>query len=263
MLYKHNLGRVYIRKRAVANNIDHVVERQQEAVLALSNKKGQRNISFTPSPLSTTLSLGIAQKKRRIRLGFHPSNQPSIESSVQRHHQTDINKSNNTDLEMAIADFFHCKAIPDRAVEAVRFKRIILVAKLAGRDFVVPNRKRVGKDILDLNFDDCQHKNKQSLLVDAPVMGLTLLGDWATIHCMPLVNCLGLCANHPPTVLSIDDCTGHMASGGKKDAPYIAHLFDRHVKEYDPENKLVDIFYFDGAGGIHVMILMVREIGDC
>ena len=101
-----------------------------------------------------------------------------------------------------------------------------------------------------MNFDNCQRKNKQSLLVDAPVMGLTLLGDGAIIHRMPLVNCLGLCADHPPTVLSIDDYTGHMESGDKKDAPYIAHLFDPHVKEYDPENKLVDIFYFDGASNV-------------
>jgi len=125
-----------------------------------------------------------------------------------------------------------------------------LLAKLASQDFVISNRKRVGKALLDLNFDNCQRKNKLILLVDAPVMGLTLLGDGATIHRMPIANCLGLCADSPPTVLSIDDCTGHMAGGGKKDAPYIAHLFERHVEVYDPEKKIVDIFYFDGASNV-------------
>jgi len=68
---------------------------------------------------------------------------------------------------------------------------------------------------------------------------------------MTLVNCLDLCADHPPTVLSIlDDCTEHMASGGKKDALYISHLFGRHVEEYDPVKKLVDIFYFGGASNV-------------
>ena len=31
---------------------------------------------------------------------------------------------------------------------------------------------------------------------------------------------------------------------------YISHLFERHVKEYDPEKKLVDLFYFDGASNV-------------
>ena len=130
---------------------------------------------------------------------------------------------------MAITNFFHCKAIPDVAVEAVRFKCIISLARLASRYFLILNRKRVGKALLDLNFKNCQHKNKPTLLRDADVMGLTLLGDSTTIHCMHLVNCLGLCADHPPTLQSIDDCTEHMASGGKKDAPYISHLLERHV----------------------------------
>ena len=135
-------------------------------------------------------------------------------------------------------------------MEAVQFKCIIKLARLASQYFVIPNRKRVGQALFDLNYENCQHQNKQTLLVDVPVMGLTLLGDGATIHRMPLVNCLALCLDHPPTVLSIDDCTEHMASGGKKDAPYISHLFERHVEEYDPENKLVDLFYFDGASNV-------------
>ena len=129
---------------------------------------------------------------------------------------------------MAIADFFHCEAIPDVAVEAVQFKRIIKLARLARQDFVIPNRKRVWQALLDLNYENCQCKNKQTLLVlvDMPVMGLTLLGNGATNHRMPLVNCLALYSDHPPTVLSFDDCTAHMAAGGKKDAPYISHLFE-------------------------------------
>ena len=256
-LYKHNIGRMVSRKRALVATIDHVVERQTDAVTALAAKSGRRNFNpapHLPPPLTsgspTPLPSVTYSKKRRVRLGAMPYNQPSIETSIQRHQQTDINKCNNTELEMAIADFFHCEAIPDVAVEAVRFKRIIKLARLASRDFVIPNRKRVGQALLDLNYENCQRKNKQTLLVDAPVMGLTLLGDGATIHRMPLVNCLALCSDHPPTVLSIDDCTEHMASGGKKDAPYISHLFERHVEEYDPENKLVDLFYFDGASNV-------------
>jgi len=34
-----------------------------------------------------------------------------------------------------------------------------------------------------------------------------------------------------------------MASGGKKDATYIAEIFEDKVEEYDPDHQLVD---FDG-----------------
>jgi hypothetical protein len=38
----------------------------------------------------------------------------------------------------------------------------------------------------------------------------------------------------PPMTISIQDCTKHMAKGGKKDALYIANLFKEKVLEYDP-----------------------------
>ena len=51
---------------------------------------------------------------------------------------------------------------------------------------------------------------------------------------MPLVNILGVCANHPPTYVKIEDCPGHMTEGGKKDASSIAQLLEDVVSEYDP-----------------------------
>ena len=63
--------------------------------------------------------MGVYVKKRCVRLGANSYNQPSIETSIQHHQQTDIDKYNNTELEMAIANFFHCEAIPDVTVEVV------------------------------------------------------------------------------------------------------------------------------------------------
>ena len=75
-LYQHNLGRLVSRKQVVANTFDHVVERQKDAVEALSKKR------FTSLSYSTPVPLGSYQKKRRIRLGETPYNQPSIETAV-------------------------------------------------------------------------------------------------------------------------------------------------------------------------------------
>jgi len=48
----------------------------------------------------------------------------------------------------------------------------------------------VGESLLDLNYKSCQRANKKTLLSDAATFGLGLLGDGATIHRMPLINCL-------------------------------------------------------------------------
>ncbi len=51
----------------------------------------------------------------------------------------DIWKSNNATVEMAIANFFHCKNIPDAVVELPRFIRLVHMCRLVREDFVVPH----------------------------------------------------------------------------------------------------------------------------
>ena len=41
-----------------------------------------------------------------------------------------------------------------------------------------------------------------------------------------------------------------MEAGGKKDATFIAELFDLKVLEYDPQLLCADVFYFDGASNV-------------
>jgi hypothetical protein len=36
-----------------------------------------------------------------------------------------------------------------------------------------------------------------------------------------------------------------MEEGGKKDAVYVASLFEEKVGEFDPQNQLTDVFFFD------------------
>jgi hypothetical protein len=74
---------------------------------------------------------------------FALSSQPSSSASIQN---MDIHKSHNAIVELTIADFFHC------VVESPRFKRLVKVCCLVGDDFVVPNRKKVGGELLDINL---------------------------------------------------------------------------------------------------------------
>ena len=63
---------------------------------------------------------------------------------------------------------------------------------------------------------------------------------------MALMNSiLAMSGAFPPMTISIQDCTKHMAEGGKKDALYIVDLFDKKVMEYDPLKTCTDVFYFD------------------
>ena len=75
-----------------------------------------------------------------------------------------------------------------------------------------------------------------------------------------LMNILAMSGATPPMTISIQDCTNHMAEGGKKDASYIADLFDKKVMEYDPMNICTDVFYFDGASNVQKAgkVLMAR-----
>jgi hypothetical protein len=58
---------------------------------------------------------------------------------------------------------------------------------------------------------------------------------------MALMNIHAMSGATPPMTISIQDCTDHMAVGGKKDALYIADLFDEKVMEYDPMKICTDV----------------------
>jgi hypothetical protein len=77
---------------------------------------------------------------------------------------------------------------------------------------------------------------------------------------MALMNILAMSGACPPMTISIQDCTKHMAEGGKKDASYMANLFDKKVMEYDPLKTCTDVFYFDGASNLQKAgeVLMAR-----
>ena len=151
---------------------------------------------------------------------------------------------------MAITDFFHCENVADSIVDSIRFKTMLEKIKLPSSDFKPPHRHLIGGDLLDINFASCYHSNKKVISKEAMTFGYSWMGDGATIARVPLINILNLSGNVPPTVISIHDCTAHMVAGGKKDAPYIAGLFQKKVDEFDPSKMFTDIFFFDGASNV-------------
>ncbi len=56
---------------------------------------------------------------------------------------SDVRRSNGTQLEKAIVDFFHCENIADRVVESTRLKHMLKQAWLVGGEFRSLTRKQL------------------------------------------------------------------------------------------------------------------------
>jgi hypothetical protein len=113
---------------------------QEAAVGNLLKKRGVVVSGSFLSPLSESPFSSAAETSTSISV--RGGKQNSFALSSQRTMSTmnlEIRKSNNATVEMAIADFFHCKNIPDAVVELPRFIRLVRVCHLVREDFVVPN----------------------------------------------------------------------------------------------------------------------------
>jgi hypothetical protein len=151
---------------------------------------------------------------------------------------------------MSVASFFHENNIADRAVESSSFKLMINYARMVGGGYKPPNRNDVGGKLLDINYSNVIDNNKSLLEREADIFGICWLSDGATIAQMPLINVLGMCADTPPVCVAIEDCSGHVSKGGKKDAVYIARLMEKIILPYDPDRSRSTLFWFDGAGNV-------------
>ena len=94
------------------------------------------------------------------------------------------------------------------------------------------------------------NKNKDKLMIDANIYGLSFLSDGATVKKIPLMNFLMIVVHCPAAVLDIMDCTDWMLAGGVKNATYIATIARSLIKKIDPMGMLVDLLMFDGVGNV-------------
>ena len=153
-------------------------------------------------------------------------------------------------LTAAVADMTHSMGLSFSLSADAKFRRVIKLAGNVGHRHMTPTRQQIGSDLLQLNYDMCIFKTKQSLLEQAKTHGLTLHGDGATVKKMPLINILCAGFSNPAAVLEIVNCSTGLEHGGKKDASCIASLFHPHLKELDPHKCLIDLLYFDGASNV-------------
>ena len=75
-------------------------------------------------------------------------------------------------------------------------------------DFKVPSRRKIGGELLDINFETCHKANVEVLMKEGFTFGVIWLGDGATINRLALINILGISSGKAPVIIAIDDCSG-------------------------------------------------------
>ena len=91
------------------------------------------DVSFTSS--NAPNALGFASVGRSNSTNSFRSSQSLISASMENSLHSDIRGNNNSQLQIAIADLFHCENIQDIAVESRRFSTLLAKARLVGNGF--------------------------------------------------------------------------------------------------------------------------------
>ena len=107
------------------------------------------------------------------------------------------------------------------------------------------SRNELAGPILDDLFVAQQEASYKTIKEGASVFGVTIMGDGATINKTPLLNIMAQSGQDYASQLEIVDCSSRMASGGTKDAYYIAETFHPHVIKVGKD--LVHLCILDGA----------------
>jgi hypothetical protein len=164
-------------------------------------------------------------------------------------------------MDIAVADFIFSNALPISLVECTKFQHLIKCARFVPPNYSPPYRKKMTGNLLDGLYQSAYSKEIESLLKQSKQFGVALFGDGATIKKVPLMNFLGSSPNNPVALLKIVDCSNEMASGGNKNAKYIAGLIkpiisriettkDPLCKRNGDHRGVVDLLLFDGASNV-------------
>ena len=149
-LYDSGRRRIKSKKR-LSNCMYESVALQQESAVGNLLKKGGVVVSGSVLSSSSESPFSSALAGMSTLISVRGGKQNSFAFSSQRTMSTmnlDIWKSNNATVEMAIANFFNCKNIPDAVVELPRFIWLVRVCRLVGEVFLCPVESRLGVSYL-------------------------------------------------------------------------------------------------------------------
>jgi hypothetical protein len=150
-------------------------------------------------------SLAIAYSIKRSR-SSNSSSTATFLGSQNGEPERGVGASNATRLTSAIAEFVYCKGLSFSATEGDQFLQILKLARMVNSTYRPPNRNLLSNELLDVSYENRLSRYMTALDVDADVYGLSLFGDGATVHGMPLMNILANGVGEPSAILAIVDC---------------------------------------------------------
>ncbi len=118
-----------------------------------SNKDGKKRVHEDSAHLvqdlqSSLAHVLVASRSPQLSCPSINKRKTSILTGFDQVLSNDIRRSNDAQLEMAIANFFHYENIADRVVGSTRFQYMLKQAQLVGGESQPPKRKKIG----DKNF---------------------------------------------------------------------------------------------------------------
>ena len=121
----------------------------------------------------------------------------------------------------AMADMVHGEGLPDGFLEKPKVKAAMMAYKAPSSAYELPGAKQVGGLLLDSLSAQYTRHSKENMDMYKEDYGLACVSDGATVIRTPLVNVLAVVMSSI-MLLSVVDCSGYMAEGGKKDGSFIA-----------------------------------------
>ena len=168
--------------------------------------KRQHKEAFADSVSENQLSLSVMLQNGRSRSSNASGCVGDIIDMTREVGRRGVEASNATKLTSAIADFVYSKGLSFNTTEGEQFAQILKLSRLVPSSYRPPSRKALANELLDHSYDMRLNRYMNDLEVDSEVYGLSLFGDGATVHDMPLMNILVSGVGEPCAVLEIVEC---------------------------------------------------------
>jgi hypothetical protein len=179
----------------------------QHKKLGVSTAKRLYDEAFVDDLSNNQMSMAVAFEASRIRSSNSSGGVSDYYETINRDGSGGgVDGFNATKLTSAIAEFVYCKGLSFSSVEGPHFLEILKLAKLVPTSYRPPTRKVLANELLDISYDNRMNTFMNRLAIDVDIYGLSLFGDGATVHGMPLMNILASGDSEPCAVLAIVDC---------------------------------------------------------
>ncbi len=96
-----------------------------------------------------------------------------------------------TKLDTAISHFLAANSLPFSLSEDPLFKHILSMARSVNQAYKPPSRSNIAGKYLTSIYSSYRKEATDKLIEGGPTFGITIFGDGATIHKIPLINMFG------------------------------------------------------------------------